>query len=391
MRIAILGALACIAAVRADSNEELVFPFHPKHNHSPCIVECGNGDLLMCWYRGSGERRSDDVVILGARKRKGESKWSEPFELADTPDLPDCNPVIFIDDKAQLHLFYPAILDNNWESAVLMHRISTDFLKDGCPTWSWQQPIFLKPEGLEAQLVADIDSIVAKLGPNADRFKKYVDTAKERAKQKIYQRLGWMPRCRPIQVKNGDILVPLYCDTFSVGILAISSDRGKTFKASQAIVGIGAIQPSIVERKDGGVVAFMRENGTHRKIRASLSPDGGRHWGPVYDLELPNPGSSVDAVRLQSGNWILIYNDQVRGRHTIAAALSDDEGKTWKISRRIEDMKPNQGSAGYPSVLQTADGVIHVTYRYHNDAAGKGSTIKHVWFNEDWVKQKPAQ
>lgn len=389
VRVVGLAALV-FSASGAAGGDELVFPNNPKHNHSPCIVECANGDLLICWYRGSGERSADDVVILGARKRKGDSKWSEPFEMADTPELPDCNPVICIDNKAQLHLFYPAILDNNWESAVLMHRVSTDYQKDGPPNWHWQQPIFLKPEGLEKQLVDEIDSIVAKLGDGAGRFKKYVDTVKGRAKQKMYQRLGWMPRCRPLVLANGDILVPLYCDTFSVGLLAISTDHGRTFKASQAIVGIGAIQPSIVERRDGSIVAYMRENGTHRKIRTSTSTDKGRHWGPVTDTDLPNPGSSVDAIRLKSGNWMLIYNDQVRGRHTIAAGLSEDEGKTWKWNRRIEDMKPNQGSAGYPSILQTSDGVVHVTYRYHNNAdGGKGSTIKHVWFEEDWVKKAP--
>ena len=50
---------------------ELVFPLHPQHNHAPGIVECPNGDLLVSWYRGSGERRADDVAVYGARRRKG--------------------------------------------------------------------------------------------------------------------------------------------------------------------------------------------------------------------------------------------------------------------------------------------------------------------------------
>src|SRR6266850_269154 len=64
---------------------ELVFPLHHQHNHAPGIVECPNGDLLVSWYRGSGERQADDVAVYGARRRQGAATWSEPFLLADHP------------------------------------------------------------------------------------------------------------------------------------------------------------------------------------------------------------------------------------------------------------------------------------------------------------------
>jgi len=51
---------------------ELVFPTEKWHNHASCIVEAPNGDLLVTWYHGSGERNADDVIIEGARKVKGE-------------------------------------------------------------------------------------------------------------------------------------------------------------------------------------------------------------------------------------------------------------------------------------------------------------------------------
>src|SRR5262252_6225857 len=78
---------------------ELVFPLHPKHNHAPGIVECPNGDLLVSWYRGSGERNADDVAVYGARLRKGAATWTDPFLLADTPGFPDCNTTLFIDAR----------------------------------------------------------------------------------------------------------------------------------------------------------------------------------------------------------------------------------------------------------------------------------------------------
>lgn len=75
----------------ADYAAEPIFPLHAEHNHAPGIVECPNGDLLVSWYRGSGERSADDVAVYGARRVKGSDKWSEAFLMADTPGFPDCN------------------------------------------------------------------------------------------------------------------------------------------------------------------------------------------------------------------------------------------------------------------------------------------------------------
>jgi len=69
--------------------EELIFPIQTQHVHSSSIVELPNGDLLSCWFQGSGERKANDVVINGARLRKGQKKWSKPFLMADTPGQPD--------------------------------------------------------------------------------------------------------------------------------------------------------------------------------------------------------------------------------------------------------------------------------------------------------------
>src|SRR4051794_12269531 len=72
------------ASERPFQQAELLFPVETWHNHASCIVEAPNGDLLVCWFHGSGERSADDVTIEGARLRKGRSKWSPRFTMADT-------------------------------------------------------------------------------------------------------------------------------------------------------------------------------------------------------------------------------------------------------------------------------------------------------------------
>jgi hypothetical protein len=74
---------------------ELIFPLETWHNHASCIVELPKGELLVCWFHGSGERTADDVKIEGARLRKGKHAWSPRFDMADTPGFPDGNPCMF--------------------------------------------------------------------------------------------------------------------------------------------------------------------------------------------------------------------------------------------------------------------------------------------------------
>ncbi len=107
-----------------------------------------NGDLLVSWYRGSGERTADDVVVLGSRLKAGEEKWSEPFLMVDRPDFPDCNTCMMIDSQERLWLFWPTILANTWESCLTNYAVSDDYAGPGAPKWQKEAVILLKPARL---------------------------------------------------------------------------------------------------------------------------------------------------------------------------------------------------------------------------------------------------
>jgi hypothetical protein len=136
---------------------EFVFPLDAQHNHAPGIVEFANGDLLVSWYRGSGERKADDVAVLGSWKRKGSTQWSEPFVMADQPDFPDCNTCMHLDKEGRLWLFWPTIIANSWESCLTRYRMATpaDLKTTGAPNWSSEGLVLLKPDdfGAEAEAV----------------------------------------------------------------------------------------------------------------------------------------------------------------------------------------------------------------------------------------------
>ena len=64
-----------------------------------------------------------------------------------------------------------------------------------------------------------------------------------------------------------------------------------------------------------------------------------------------------------------------------AASLSADEGRTWTVTRHLENEVA--GSFHYPAVTQGADGTIHCVYSYF---VSGGKSMKHVACNEAWIR-----
>src|SRR4030095_5932419 len=194
-------------------------------------------------------------------------------------------------------------------------------------------------------------------------------------------------------------------------LMNISDDWGATWHRSTPIVGFGNIQPSLVKRRDGAVVAYMRDNGPPpKRLHVSESRDRGETWSAERDTDLPTPGSGAEVRALANGHWVLLYNDLDNGRWRLAVSLSEDEGKTWPWTRYLErDAPPSpEASAGqatataaqrgeyhYPSIIQARDGSLHATYSYFippakatKDAEGRliRKSIKHARFNEAWIR-----
>jgi predicted neuraminidase len=371
---------------------ELVFPLERWHNHSSSLVELPGGDLLVCWYHGSGERKADDVKVEVARLRRGETAWGQRSTLVDTPGFPDTNPVLFVDSKKRLWLIWSIVVANEWHTALLEHRIASLPLGPGDrPRWDVAEPLLFVPRNFATKVKEAITPWLASV-TDAQQG-EWVKTMLGRAEDKYFSRMGWMARTHPLELASGRILVPLYSDGYDFSLVAITDDGGATWTTSEPLVSAGGVQPSLVRRRDGTLVAYMRDNGPPPNlVLTSTSQDNGITWSPVKDTELPNPGSSLEVVALRNGVWAMVHNDLEQGRHSLAVALSDDEGSTWRWKRHIELDRRGQGpgSFHYPSVLQTQDGTIHVTYSYFLNFLPEGAprkAIKHAAFNVDWVKQ----
>lgn len=414
-----------------------IFPPVGEHVHGSTIVELPNGDLVAAWFQGSGERWADDVRIMGSRLKAGATRWSEPFLMADTPGFPDINPILFMDARSRLWLMWYTVIANQWETSLLKYRISEDYAgSDGPPRWTWQDVLHVKPGDSAERGIQPDDRFVRSIERQIKEYEVYLQKevyasqptqataavgmwtawgvqllAKARGEDMLrkgtlrkasgetidtnigypyFQRMGWQTKNKAVLLEGGRLIVPLYSDGFSFSLMAITDDGGATWRFSDPLVAAGNIQPSIAKKADGTLVAYMRDNGpAPKRLHVSTSGDKGLTWSPVRDSELPNPGAGADIVTLRNGHWVLAYNDTEQGRHSLAVSLSTDEGRTWSHTRHLEHRPPGDASpsAAYPSIIQSADGSVHVVYSYHRSEAGQArKTIKHARFSESWIK-----
>lgn len=185
-----ISALALAASPAIQS--EPIFPPQGKHCHGSSVVEAKNGDLIACWFYGSGERSANDVQVQGARLRKGAKEWSPVFTMADTPDHPDCNPTLFIDSKDRLWLFWVVVQANKWEQCLLKYRRAENYKKDGPPDWSWQDVILLQPGEEFAKTTEEKFKELNVEEPMwAEYAQQYTTMLIDASKDRIKRQLGW--------------------------------------------------------------------------------------------------------------------------------------------------------------------------------------------------------
>ncbi|WP_394330472.1 sialidase family protein [Spirosoma radiotolerans] len=308
---------------------ELIYEQPPTPEcHASTIAETPNA-LVAAWFGGEYERHPNVGIWVSSRTG---TAWSTPVEVAtgaqpDGKRLPCWNPVLFQAPKGELILFYKVGPSPSTWWGLLKRS------KDGGRTWSEAERL---PEGI--------------VGPIKNK---------------------------PVLLASGVLLCPSSSEDHNWRVhFEQTSDWGKTWQKTAPInegVTDGAIQPSILFHPNGQLQALCRSQKVGF-ILETWSKDGGKSWSPLQKTTLLNPNSGTDAVTLKDGRQVLVYNPVGNkeghggARTPLDVAISDD-GKTWKTLAVLEN---EPGEFSYPAVIQTADGLIHVTYTW------KRKRIKHV-------------
>jgi predicted neuraminidase len=294
-------------------------PFPSCHASTICETTTG---LVAAWFGGTRERNPDVGIWVSRRDKNGWSKIAEAANgVQQSGDRYPCwNPVLFQPARGPLLLFYKVgPSPSQWWGMLTTSS-------DGGTTWSKPRRL---PDGV--------------LGPIKNK---------------------------PVQLKDGSILCGSSTEDAGWRIhMERTADLAETWQKTEPLnepTRFGAIQPAILVHRSGEIQILCRSQ--QRKITESWSSDGGKTWSPMKPTALPNPSSGIDATVLKDDSSLVVYNHTERARSPLNVAGSSD-GKIWRAALVLEDQP---GEYSYPAVIQTSDGLVHVTYTW------KRERIKHV-------------
>lgn len=351
--------------------EFLYLPSEFPSCHAGTITELANGDLLAAYFGGKHEN-NPDVCIWISRKAKGENTWSKPVLAADGVFKigTDQAQIAGVDESTTPANVGPILPRREWGDTTLLRR-------KAC----WNPVLYQLPDG-ETLLFYKVGTRVADwtgwLVRSHDNGKTWTDheplpsgfLGPIKNKPEL---IGSQLVCPSSTEKNGwkihfelydlDTKEWTYVGPVEAEEVLETQDMGVAGKKPQPI---GCIQPSILRHADGRLQGVCRSR--QGKVATSFSDDNGKTWSKVTLLDVPNNQSGLDAVTLQDGRHVMIYNNfptqpgTKRGVRTPLSIAVSDDGTHWRHVVTLEDSPISEYS--YPAIIQGADGRIHCVYTW---------------------------
>ncbi len=308
---------------------EFVFeqaPFAKCHASTIALTEQGP---VAAWFGGTRESHPDVGIWVSRRLDAG---WTPPVEVANgiqfrsggkKHSLACWNPVLFQPKDGDLYLFYKCgAAPSEWWGMQMSSA-------DSGETWTVPRRL---PEGI--------------LGPIKNKPLELEDGSWLCGSSTEHSRLGWNVHFER------------------------TADRGRSWERIGPVKRerrMSCIQPTLL--RHGGDLLQMLCRTRVDVIAESWSKDGGKTWSELAETLLPNPNAGIDGVSLQDGRQLLVYNHGHRerygrganGRDKLNVAVSQD-GKAWLAALQLE-FEPGE-EFSYPSVVQAADGKVHLTYTH---------------------------
>ncbi|MFM7244223.1 MAG: exo-alpha-sialidase, partial [Planctomycetaceae bacterium] len=303
--------------------------------HASTICETAPGRLVAAWFGGTAERNPDVEIWVS---RHDGRRWGEPEMVitgsqADGHREPCWNPVLFKGRAdGPLHLYAKiGPTPRDWWGVACESQ-------DGGATWGSVRRL---PHGVigpikNKPLVLGDGTVVAGASTEHDGWRVHFERSDDGGR------------------------------TFAAGKPVNVSPRTKSEQPPAGVAKeqlVDAIQPSLLDLGSGRLLAVGRT--MQGRIFEVESGDSGRTWGTMRLGSLPTPSSGTDAVTLADGRHVIVYNHTKSAARTPLDVAISRDGTTWTPVVALETMA---GSFAYPAVIQSSDGLVHVTYTWNREA-----------------------
>ena len=317
-------------------SEEFIFQNAPhKECHASTLAQTSRG-LVAAWFGGTKEKNPDVGIWSSYHDGK---RWSSSRQWAD--------------GLQHKNLRYPC--------------------------WN---PVLYQPEANEPLM------LFFKIGPNPQEWWGELMLSYDRGRsfqsaQRLPEGIDGPVRSKPIRLENGALLFPSsteHGDDWRFHFEKLNDGEWSRVEPQQQLFQV--IQPTLLNHPGQRIQALYRSK--HGAIITNESKDGGESWSTLKKLGLPNNNSGIEGLTLSDGRHLLLYN-HLGGqgnngwgkRHAIHLAISDD-GIVWKALAVIE--KATEGEFSYPAMIQTKDGLVHMTYTWNR------KRVKHVAIDPENLK-----
>lgn len=147
------------------------------------------------------------------------------------------------------------------------------------------------------------------------------------------------------------------CTDERYNLIFASFDKGATWELYSRVYSPQAFsydEGIIMEKDDGTLWLTFR---TRKKyMYESFSTDNGKTWSVARQYFMPNTDTRFNIKELETGEWVMVYNNSQSGRTNMTMAISRDEGKTWENKILLHERQ-----CSYPDVL-VHNGQVHVVF-----------------------------